>query len=236
LKSPVAGAVFFADDACVHPSQLLAELERQATTAGAQLFAGVDATAVRGSNGRAHAVCTSMGDIAAGHVVIAAGAWSAELARTLGEPVPVEAAQGSSVTFQRAEGAPRQAMLLGEDHVAVARYGDHLRLAGWFRIGNRSTAVSDKAVDGLKALAARRLELPPDLIEVNRQAGLRPVTPDGLPLIGTTARWHNVILATGHGLVGLTMGPGTGRAVAQHILGEQPAFDLDRFNPARFHR
>ena len=236
LKSPVAGAVFFPDDALVHPSRLLAELERQATTAGAQLISGVDATAIRGKNGRAHAVCTSVGDIAAGHVVVAAGAWSAGLARTLGERLPVEAAQGSSVTFQRAEGSPRQAMLLGEDHVAVARYGNHLRLAGWFQIGNMSTAVSTKAVNGLKTLAARRLKLPPELIEVDRHAGLRPVTPDGLPLIGTTERWHNVTLATGHGMVGLTMGPGTGRAVAQHILGERSAIDLDRFNPARFHR
>ena len=236
LKSPVAGAVLFPDDATVHPAQLLDELERQAKDAGAEMMSGVDATALCGSGGVVHTVCTSGGEIAADHVVVAAGAWSSDFAGTLGERIPVQAARGSSVTFDSTEDSPSQAMLLGEDHVAVAGYGKHLRLAGWFQIGNMSTSVSAKAVDGLKALAARRLKLPQRLVEVDRRAGLRPVTPDGLPLIGSARHWRNVTLATGHGMVGLTMGPGTGRVVAQQILGERPAIDLDRFNPARFHR
>ena len=83
-------------------------------------------------------------------------------------------------------------------------------------------------------MARGRLRLDPTLTVRRRWAGLRPVTPDGVPIIGRLPAWDNVTVATGHSMTGLTHGPGTGRLVAQLVSGEQPEIDLHRFAPGRF--
>ena len=125
-------------------------------------------------------------------------------------------------------------MLLGEHHVAVAPMGDELRLSGWFQLNNYDTRPSAKRIARLEAIARQRLELDDSLTVRQRWAGLRPVTPDGVPIIGRSPRWSNVTIAAGHSMTGLTLAPGTGRIVAQIVDGERPDIAVDRFSPGRF--
>jgi D-amino-acid dehydrogenase len=129
---------------------------------------------------------------------------------------------------------PRRALLLGEDHVAVNAMGDQLRLSAWFQLNNFDTGVTAERLERLQAIARRRLDLDPTLLVRRRWAGLRPVTPDGVPIIGPSRRCRNVTIAAGHSMVGLTLGPGTGRVVAQLVSGEDLAIDIQRFSPDRF--
>ena len=125
-------------------------------------------------------------------------------------------------------------MLLGEDHVAVGPMGDELRLSAWFQLNNFDTVPTPNAPH------AARSDRPPtpssrsSLVVRRRWAGLRPVTPDGVPIIGPSTCWRNVTIAAGHGMTGLTLGPGTGRIVAQLVCGERPDIAIDRFSPGRF--
>lgn len=234
LRGAVTGAIHFRDDACLRPSALLGAVQRLGEDAGVELRNRVEATELDGANGSVTSVITNRGALAASHVVIATGAWSGTLAKSLRQRVPIEPARGYSVTFQSTGNTPRQPMLLGEDQFAVAAYDGLTRLSGRFHIGAQSTNPDDGAIDGLWRLARRRLELPAQPEESERWAGLRPVTPDGLPLIGAARNWNNVTIAAGHAMVGLTMGPGTGRVVAEQVLGHRPSIALDRFDPGRF--
>jgi D-amino-acid dehydrogenase len=183
---------------------------------------------------RIHGVKTTRGDVAASEFVLAAGAWSGHLARLLGERVPMIAGRGSSVTVDRPEIGPRRPMLLGDDHVAIGPMGRELRLSAWFQLNNFDSAVSIEQIRRLEAIARRRLRLDDSLVVRQRWVGMRPVTPDGVPIIGPSTRRRNLTIAAGHSMVGLTLGPGTGRIVAQLVCGETPDIPIDRFSPRRF--
>jgi D-amino-acid dehydrogenase len=234
LREPVAGAVLLRDDRSVRPASVLAELIRRTAAAGADLVSGADVIGFSTDGGRVTNVETTGGDFATGHVVLATGAWTGALARLLGERVPMLAARGLSMTVARPQLGPRRTLLLGEHHVAVTPIDDELRLSAWFQLNNFDTTPTLERIERLEALARGRVRLDPTLEVRQRWAGLRPVTPDGVPIIGTSTRWRNVTIAAGHGMIGLTLGPGTGRVVAQLACGEPPDIVLDRFSPRRF--
>jgi D-amino-acid dehydrogenase len=234
LRQPVAGGVLLRGDRSVRPESVLAELIRRAASAGAALVPNTDVIGFTATGDRVVTVETTRGDVGTRHVVLATGAWTSTVARLLGERVPMLAARGMSITVDRPNVGPRRAMLLGEHHVAVAPIDDVLRLSAWFQLNFADTRPTQERIERLEALARRRLRLDPTLRVRRRWAGLRPVTPDGVPVIGPSTRWRNVTIAAGHGMTGLTLGPGTGRIVAQLACGEPPDIVVDRFSPRRF--
>jgi D-amino-acid dehydrogenase len=234
LLEPVAGGVLLADDRSIHPGNVLAGLIERVRSAGARLTPFAEVVDFDTAGDRVVEVRTTRSDLAASHVVVAAGAWSGAVARLLLERVPMLAGRGLSLTVDRPECGPRRPLLLGEDHVAVGPMGDELRLSAWFQLNNFDTSVSLEQITRLEAIARRRLRLDPSLHVRRRWAGLRPVTPDGVPIIGPAARWSNVWIAAGHSMTGLTLGPGTGRIVAQLVCRERPDIAIDRFAPRRF--
>jgi D-amino-acid dehydrogenase len=213
---------------------VLAALIDRVETAGAVLVPLTEATDVVIAGDRVTTVRTARGDVATGHVVLAAGAWSGIVAQMLGERVPMLPARGLSLTVDRPRVGPRRAMLLGEDHVAIAPMGDELRLSAWFQLNNFDLHPTAERITTLEAIARRRTRLDASLVVRRRWAGLRPVTPDGVPIVGPSSRWRNVTIAAGHGMTGLTLGPGTGRIVAQVACGDRPDIAIDRFSPRRF--
>jgi D-amino-acid dehydrogenase len=234
LVPPLAGGILLADDRSIRPGPVLSALIRRVDQAGAVLVPFAEVVDVTTSDDRVVGVRTARGDLDVDHVVLAAGAWSSEVARLLGERVPMLPARGLSLTVDRPHVGPRRPMLLGEDHVAVAPMDDELRLSAWFQLNNFDTKPSFERTERIVTIARRRLQLDDSLVVRRRWAGLRPVTPDGVPIIGPASRWRNVTIAAGHGMTGLTLGPGTGRLVAQLSCGERPAIDVDRFSPSRF--
>jgi D-amino-acid dehydrogenase len=234
LRQPVAGAVLLSDDRSVRPASVLADLIRRTADTGAELIAGADVVGFATNGDRVTTVETTGGDVVSRHVVLATGAWTGALARLLGERVPMLAARGLSMTVARPQLGPQRTLLLGEHHVAVTPIDDELRLSAWFQLNNFDTTPTLERIERLEALARRRVTLDSTLLVRQRWAGLRPVTPDGVPIIGSSTRWRNVTIAAGHGMTGLTLGPGTGRVVAQLACGEPPDIVLDRFSPRRF--
>jgi D-amino-acid dehydrogenase len=234
LIAPVAGAILMPDDRSVHPATALAELIERVSVAGVALLPHTEVVDFETKGERVVATRSTRGDVTGSHVVVAAGAWSGNVARLLDQRLPVLPARGLSLTVERPDVGPRRAMLLGEHHVAVGPIGDELRLSAWFQLNNFDTVPTPAQLTRLEALARRRVRLDPSLVVRRRWAGLRPVTPDGVPVVGPSARWRNVTIAAGHGMTGLTLGPGTGRIVAQLVCGEPLDIAIDRFSPGRF--
>src|SRR5262245_60119536 len=233
LRGDIAGGIHFPDDGHVTPDCFVRGLARVAEGLGARISTGTEVLGFA-TRGRAiTAVETTRGDLAADQVVLAAGSWSADLARGLGVDVPLQPAQGYSITCDRPTSGPRMPLLLGELRAAVTPMGDALRFAGTLELAGLDLTVNRRRVSAIQRGVPQYLaEQHYTVREIWR--GLRPCSPDGLPYIGRPARCENLIAATGHAMIGVSLGPVTGALVAQVAAREQPMFDLASLSPDRF--
>jgi D-amino-acid dehydrogenase len=129
---------------------------------------------------------------------------------------------------------PRHALLLGERNVAISPMGDLLRLTGRLELSNIDRTVSSNQITGIERAAREYLHLDEKLDIYETWAGLRPTTPDGMPIIGRSPRHSNLVIATGHAMLGLSLGPGTGQVVTELVNGKGMAFDLSPLRAERF--
>jgi D-amino-acid dehydrogenase len=237
LGPAVIGALRFPDDAQLVPDAFVTGLARAAAARGVRIRPATEVLGFETRGRRVHAVETTRGPIEADEVVLAAGAWSASLARGLGLRLPIQPAKGYSVTCERPAGGPAVPLLLGEAKMAITPMGDRLRFAGTLELAGLDLTIDRRRVEAVRRAAGAFLkggvdDLP--LVEIWR--GLRPCTPDGLPIVGRPARLDNLILATGHAMIGVSLGPVTGKLVAQLAAGAPPLVDLAPLRPERFSR
>jgi D-amino-acid dehydrogenase len=196
----------------------------------------MEGTAVMGfesAEGKVRVVRTSRGEFEAEQVVLAAGALTSSVARDLKLNIPLQPARGYSMTMSATKTMPSHALILGERRVAVTPMGSLLRFTGRLEIGNYSMEPNPVWIRRIENSAREYLRLDEKLDVKETWAGLRPITPDGVPIIGVSPKHQNLILATGHAMLGLSLGPGTGQVVAELVNGRKTAFDL---NPLRLER
>jgi D-amino-acid dehydrogenase len=236
LLPEVVGGVYFPLDAHLVPDALVKGLARIAGKMGVRLCAGTEVLGFKAQGSRIAAVETTRGDFEADEVVLAAGSWSGGLARALGLDLPVQPAKGYSVTYKRPPAAPAVPVLLGEARMAVTPMGETLRFGGTLELAGLDLSISRRRVEAVRRAPGRYLAGCDglELIEVWR--GLRPCMPDGLPVIGRPKRPDNFIVATGHAMMGVSLGPITGKLVADLASRETPQIDLALLKPDRFSR
>jgi D-amino-acid dehydrogenase len=230
----VVGGVLYPGDATLQPAAFVRALARSLEGRGVTLQTHTEVLGFELRGGRVMRVETTRGDFEPDEVVLAAGAWSPRLAKPLGLRLPIEPAKGYSVTVERPASCPRHALLLGESRVGVTPMGATLRFAGTLELAGLDLSIDRRRVNAI-VRAAREflpaLEETP-LIEIWR--GLRPCTPDGLPIVGRAPRLENLWLATGHGMLGMAHGPITGKLVAELLTGAEPSLDPSALRPERF--
>ncbi len=233
LVGPVAGAVHYPDEAHLEPLRAVDALLARARSAGACVAAGVEVLELREDAGTVDAVRTTEGWVEPGAVVLAAGVESNELAGQLGVRVPLLGGKGYSFHVPTSERAPRMPLMLLERKIAVTPYPDRVRIAGTLELVKDDDSVSVRRLDALARGAADTLGLDPSRAR-GVWRGLRPCTPDGLPIIGRAPAFENLHLATGHQMLGIQTAPATGRLLADLALGRTPTFDPHPFRPERF--
>ena len=234
-RADVVGGVYYHDDAHIDPAGLTRALAERARARGATLHTRTEVLGLEVQNGQVARVRTTRGDFTADHVVLAAGAWSPLLARDAGLRLPIQAAKGYSITVRRPQDFPEVPIILEEAKVAVTPMGDWLRFAGTLELAGLDMRINPTRVKAIKQGVRRYLQVNPDaepLVELWR--GLRPCTPDGYPIIGRAPRVSNLIIAAGHCMLGITQGPGTGKLVADLVVGRDPSVDITPFAPSRF--
>ena len=238
LRPDVIGAVYFPDDAHATPDRFVRGLARLAEDAGVTMRTETEVLGFRTDGARVVAAETTRGDIECRELVLAAGSWSPTIAASLGLHVPVQAAKGYSLTYEQPEDGPRRPVLCAEARVAVTpmrgEHGPILRFGGTLELAGLDLSINRRRVTAIERGARQFLALPDELSLIEMWRGLRPCTPDGLPMIGRARRWKNLVVGTGHAMLGLTLGPITGRIVAQIITGETPHLDLRPVDPDRF--
>ena len=234
LRGKIAGALFFPDDGHMDPALFTRAMADRAEEGGADVLRGTEAIALEPAASGAVKVVTTRGDFVADQVVLAAGAWTPALAKSLGLTLPIEPAKGYSVDVERPADFPELPLYLGDAHCVLTPLGDALRIGSTLELSGWDMTIRRQRVAGLRRAAQRVMGIPDDGPVRQIWRGPRPVTPDGLPVVGRVPRRERVILTAGHCMLGLSLGPVTGKLVAELAGGLPPSLDLTPLSPARF--
>ena len=228
------GGYFFPDDAHCEPYRAVRAMAAEAEAAGVTFVEGAEVFGISGNGAAPRMLKTTRGDVKAERLVVATGPWSEQLGAMLDLRIPVLGAKGYSLLLPRANPHPTRSIYLIERKVAVNPHADALRIAGTLELVRNDFSINQRRVDVILRGAKAMLNLgdAPAVRETWR--GLRPCTPDGMPLIGRARGDGPVWLATGHQMTGLKTAPGTGVLLAQLMSGETPRFDPEPFRADRY--
>jgi D-amino-acid dehydrogenase len=235
LMGRIAGAILYPDEAHCDPKRFVLAVGKAAAQAGASIRLHLEVLSLRREKRRVTTVETTAGPIEPGAVVLAAGAWTPRLAADLDVFVPVQGGKGYHVDVERTDDDPASPVFLREAHVVATPLPDRLRLAGTLELSGLDMSVDRARVDAIVGSAREVLRLGRRPV-LGIWRGLRPCAPDGLPILGRPDGLDNVVLATGHAMMGHTLAPVTGRLVAQLVGHETASFDLTALSPNRFRR
>ena len=233
------GGVHYPADAYVHPNRLMVQLKRLLEEGGAVFHTDRPVTGFETHGRRITALRAGRERFAADAYLLTAGSWSATLLRRLRVPLLLQDGKGYSVTVPDAAERPVYASILTEAKVAVTPMGPDLRFGGTLELGGMSPRINLPRVKAiLQSVPAYYPRLRPSQPpEKEIWHGFRPCTPDGLPYIGRLDAYPNLVLATGHAMMGLSLAPATGRLVRDILVadGDADAGYLSAFRPGRFH-
>lgn len=186
-------------------------------------------------NGRIEGVRTDLGTLTADKYVMALGSYSPKLLAPLGINIPVYPVKGYSITvpITDASNAPESTVMDETHKVAVTRLGDRIRVGGTAQLSGFDLQLSKKRRATLEFVVKDLFPKGGDVSKAEFWTGLRPMTPDGTPIVGGT-RYPNLYLSTGHGTLGWTMAAGTGRVMADLLSGRKPEIEVDDLAVSRY--
>ncbi|WP_128547094.1 NAD(P)/FAD-dependent oxidoreductase [Larkinella soli] len=232
----VRGAVYYPGDAHLIPDQLIRSLTAVLKAQGVTLLEGREVTGFGVQGGRITSVRAGADDLPVDALVVAAGAWSPLLMRLLGTSLPLQGGKGYSFMVREPKPQIRVPAILLEARATATPMGPDLRFAGTLEVAGTDLTVNLNRVRGIvNSIRNYYPDMTVSLPDVKQVwSGLRPCSPDGLPYIGTSGRYENLVLATGHGMMGVSLGPATGRLVTDLIDERPPSMDVGPFDPGRF--
>ncbi|MCX5598736.1 FAD-dependent oxidoreductase [Streptomyces phaeochromogenes] len=238
LSSRVRAAYLVEGEGVVDPEAFARALGEALAALGVKVHENAEATGFRSSGGRVTALRTAQGEIPCSAVVVAAGMRSPGLLRDLGSPLPLQAGKGYSFSVDL-DPAPRHTLYFGERRAVASPIGGTTRIGGTMELSGNNNRLDWRRIVAV-ALASRHylgrwFDDPDDLVSLIRDpwVGGRPFLPDGLPVIDRVPGHENAFAATGHGMLGVTLGPVTGRRLAEYIrTGRRP----EALAPFRFDR
>ena len=225
----MAFGVWTPSEEVIDPAALCRALSQ---ASGATLQLGQPIRALQVHKGKVVAIDSHEAPIQADHYVLAAGLCSVDLAGPLGLHLPLEAIKGYSITLavQNAAAAPQVSVTDVARKIVYARLGSNVRVAGFAELGNRNLTHVPERIQSLCRCAQSIFPEAFEISEPHAWAGLRPATPDSLPLIGAT-RWPNLWINTGHGALGLTLAAGSAAVLKDLMGGFKPGIDPYPFQP-----
>jgi D-amino-acid dehydrogenase len=229
----VRAGLYLEQERQVRPESLVTGYVKRLLDEGSDIRVASHVNGFELSNGKVVGARNGQGVIEGDEFVIATGAHSGRLARTLGKRVPIDAGKGYSLHFEPAPVELRHALYLYEARVGATPFERAVRFAGTMEFSGVNTRLNPARVNAIEAAAHRYLRAWTAETPGRSWAGMRPMMPDGLPAIGRIS--ENVTMASGHAMLGVTLAPATGEAVADLIDGVEPEI-LRPFDPLRFTR
>ncbi|PAY03759.1 MULTISPECIES: D-amino acid dehydrogenase [Bradyrhizobium] len=235
VKQKFAGGLRLPHDETGDCHMFTQALALEAEKIGVRFNFNVGIDGLNADASRITGVATSAGVMTADAYVLALGSHSPHLVRPLGISLPVYPVKGYSITvpIKDASGAPESTVMDESYKVAITRLGDRIRVGGTAEISGYSTKLYDARRATLDHSLTDLFPRGGDLAKATFWCGLRPMTPDGPPVIGAT-RFDNLHLNTGHGTLGWTMACGSGRVLADMLSGKTPEIDTKELSITRY--
>ncbi len=232
----VAGAVYFPEDCHLSPSRFMESMRRRILSAGGTIESGQTIDTVETRAGQVIAVTGNGQRFEGGKFVISGGSWSAALLKSVGVNLPLQAGKGYSLTLASPPELPKLCSIFAEAKVAITPMGSSLRFGGTMEIGGLDLSINPARVRGIvKSVHAYFPKFSEsDFDGVTPWAGLRPVSPDGIPYLGQVPGLANLLVACGHAMMGLSLGPVSGRLVADLLANDAPFRPLEAMSVGRF--
>lgn len=235
LNMDVLGAAHYRCDAHLDPAQLMQALTQYLKKKGVVIVRNEQVTHIERAGRKITAVYTGIKKWNADQYVLATGAWSASLASMLNLNLSLMPGKGYSFMEEEPEQRMTIPALLCEARVAITPMNTQLRFGGTMEIAKINHHINMNRVQGILASIPRYFpDLRPSVPKVEQiWHGFRPSSPDGLPYIGYSSKIDNLLIATGHGMMGMSLGPATGLLVSQLIAHEKPEIESLAFHPDR---
>ena len=237
LNMDIKGAVYFKCDAHMYPNKLMKDMIAFLTNNGVTVKTGEEVKSFIKEGKMIKGVRTNVSEYFGEHLVLAAGAWSGEVASNLNLNIPMVGGRGYSMTFEDLPFKIKQPIILSEARVALTPMAENkIRFGGTMEITSTNTPPRMNRVKGILESVKKYfpdVEIPfPDKDKI--WYGFRPCSADGLPYIGKVSKYNNLVIASGHAMLGLSLGPATGKLVSEIINDETTSIDVKAFNPDRF--
>lgn len=234
LTGSLKGGVYFPTEAHAEPLAIVKTLAKAAQELGAQFLPFHEAFHFNIEAGKIKSVYTTQGLIEADTVVLATGSWSESIAKQIGLNIPILGGKGYALIVKPFDPAPKTPIMLVEKKIAVTPRENTVRLAGTLELVNQDFGVTTRRVRAIINGAREFMNVPaePKIEEIWR--GLRPCTPDGVPVIDFAPKINNLLIAAGHQMLGLQSAPGSGRLVADLVTRSSHTFDPHPFRATRY--
>lgn len=237
MELDVRGGIYFPEDAHIYPNRFMAGMKQSLENQGVKFMTQSEIVGAKTSIGRISRLILKGGEEIEVELVLAsAGAWTRTFLKGLGVKMPLQDGKGYSVTLTKPPIRPRIPTILSEAKVAITPMGDDLRVGGTLELSGLSEKINNKRLQGIKEslpLYYQNLKLSETPMEQVWQ-GYRPCSPDGMPFIGRIPGIMNLITATGHGMMGMSLGPATGKLVSEIAMGRKTSLNITLFRTDRF--
>jgi len=238
LDLDVIGAVLFKNDASVTPHLLIDGLKKVLLKNGVSIEYDKHVEKfVTDKSGSIAKIIVNGEERHADEYVLAVGAWSRDMMKQLNVRLPMQAGKGYSFVLPSPKVMPDTCSILTEARVAVTPMKHGLRFAGTMEVNGLDLSINPKRVQGIVDSVSKYFPQfsKDDFKDIEPWAGLRPCSPDGLPYIGRTKKFSNLLVATGHAMLGVSLGPVTGKLISQMVTDEpvemdMTLLDVDRYN------
>ncbi len=235
LKLDVLGAVHYRCDAHLYPVKLMQDLLRYLEQKGLKIIRNQEVTKMTTNASGITSIFTGTKEWKADQYVLATGSWSPAVAKLLG--LNIYLMPGKGYSFMEAEPEHRMSIpaLLCEARVAITPMNGQIRYGGTMEIARINNQVNMNRVEGIVGSVPKYFpDLKPAIPAIKDiWFGFRPSSPDGLPYIGRSPKFNNLVIATGHGMMGLSLGSATGLLVSQILSEKQTEIDIQAFLPQR---
>jgi D-amino-acid dehydrogenase len=234
LRTGLAGGWLCEGDSHLHPGKLLSAFREVLERLGVEIVEQVEVERIVVDRGRVTRVVTSAGDESADAYVLATGVNSPVFAGSLGCTIPIQPGKGYSLTMPAVPGGPTRPMIFEEHHVAVTPFDGQVRIGSTMELGSHNLRANPKRLSLLMKSARAHLAVCPDAGGIEPWVGLRPMTYDDLPCIDHSPLAQNLVVAAGHGMIGVSTAPATGLLAAEMLSGEPPHLDVRPYRLSRF--
>ena len=234
IRMKIKGAFWYKSDAHLTPQSFMINLKSYLLKKGLKVYNENLVESFDYDSSVIDSIKTNKNEIIGDEFVVAAGAWSENLLKKLKIKLLIQSGKGYSIDFFKKTGISYPAILL-EDKVAVTPMDGFTRFGGTMEISGLNTKINLKRVNAIAKSSEKYyhgLKIPFENIN-DAKCGLRPLSPDGLPFIGRHSSYKNLVIASGHSMMGWSLGPVTGKLVSEIISNKKKSISIEPFNPER---